>query len=65
MSALESLIQEDPARYLNDALVFNICTLYDLTCAPDIGTIKKKVLHGISIMFHVKEPIINWKSFRL
>lgn len=62
---LEVLIQQDPAKYLNDAIVFNLCTLYDLTSSPDLGTNKKKVLHNISQLYHVGEPIINWKSFRL
>lgn len=62
---LEELIQENPNKFMNDALVFNLCTLYDLTCSPDLGTQKKKVLNNISNMFHIGDSIINWKSFRL
>uniref|UniRef100_A0A7S0SYE5 Uncharacterized protein n=1 Tax=Chromulina nebulosa TaxID=96789 RepID=A0A7S0SYE5_9STRA len=65
ISKLEELIQDDPARHLNDAIVFNLCTLYDLTCSPDLGQKKKRVLHTIAKLFHVNEPVINWKSFRL
>lgn len=64
VARFEALVQEDPARYLNDAIVFNLCTLYDLTCAPDLGTNKKKVLSNIAGLFHVSDSV-NWKSFRL
>lgn len=62
---LESLIREDPVRYLIDPIVFNLCTLYELSCSPDVSTQKKKILQRIASMYLVSDPILNWKSLRL
>lgn len=65
ITALEAFILDDPAMNLNDAIVFNLCTLYDLSFAPEISTNKKKVLHRVATVFMVEDPYLRWKSFRL
>ena len=30
LSTLESLVHEDPGRYLQEGILFNLCTLYEL-----------------------------------
>lgn len=65
VSQLELLIQQDPARHLSDPIVFNLCTLYDLTCAPDLSTNKKKVLTRLASIYNIDDPLLHSKSFRL
>jgi hypothetical protein len=65
ISRLENLILEDPVRYMTDPVVFNLCTLYDLSCAPDTSTTKKKVLQRVASIFHIDDPMLHWRSFRL
>lgn len=62
---LENLIKDDPLRHLTDPIVFNLCTLYDLSCSPDISTMKKVVLQKLSSRYHVDDPMLHWRSFRL
>ena len=63
--ALEDFLKVDPSRHFNDAIVFNLCTLYDLSCATELSTHKKKVLHRVATAYMVEDPYLNWKSFRL
>lgn len=65
VSRLEKLILEDPVRYLTDAVVFNLCTLYELSCSPEVSTSKKKVLQRVASVYLVDDPILNYKSLRL
>lgn len=62
---LERLIKIHPSRYMVDPVVFNLCTLYDLSFAPDVSTLMKKVLQRVAAKFHVDDPILHWRSFRL
>jgi hypothetical protein len=62
---LELLIMENPARFLSDPVVFNLCTLYDLSYAPDASVMKKKVLQRVASEYGVDDPILHWRSFRL
>lgn len=62
---LEHLILTNPMKYLIDPVVFNLCTLYDLSFAPETSTNKKKVLQKIASVYQVDDPILHWKSFRL
>ena len=62
---LESLILEDPIHHLTDPVVFNLCTLYDLSCSPEVSTTKKKVLQRFALKFHLDDPVLHWRSFRL
>jgi hypothetical protein len=65
ISRLEGLIQQNPTKFLTDPVVFNLCTLYDLSSSPEVSVLKKKVLQQVAIRFHVDDPILNWRSFRL
>lgn len=62
---LEQLILQHPARHLTDPVVFNLCTLYDLSYAPDTSAMKKKLMQRVASEYHVDDPILHWKSFRL
>jgi hypothetical protein len=65
ISRLEQLILTDPARYLIDPVVFNLCTLYDLSYAPDMSATKKKLMQRVASEYHMDDPILHWRSFRL
>ena len=60
---LESLVCRQPGRFLVDAVVFNLCTMYDLSCAPEMSTIKKKGVQQLASAYHVED--LHWRSFRL
>ena len=62
---LEQLIAAHPARHLTDPVVFNLCTLYDLSYAPEASALKKKLLQKVAYEYHVDDPILHWRSFRL
>ena len=62
---LENLIKENPIVHLTDSIVFNLCTLYDLSCSPDMSSMRKMVLQKLSIKYHVDDPMLHWRSFRL
>mmetsp|Transcript_3725 Transcript_3725/g.5771 ORF Transcript_3725/g.5771 Transcript_3725/m.5771 type:complete len:533 (-) Transcript_3725:97-1695(-) len=63
VAKMEELIQGDPPGNLIDPVVFNLCTMYDLSCAPDISKEKKKCLQEVASIYHIDD--IHWKSFRL
>lgn len=65
IECLEELIKDDPLSHLIDPIVFNLCTLYDLSCAPDASVIKKMLLQKLSVKYHVDDPMLHWRSFRL
>ena len=65
VSKLESLIREDPVRYLSDPVVFNLATLYELSCSPEVSTKKKLVLRKCAETYLVDDGPLNWRSFRL
>jgi tetratricopeptide (TPR) repeat protein len=50
ISRLETCLKEDPETSLDEGLVFNLCTMYDLAY-PDESTSKKKVLHQLATRF--------------
>jgi tetratricopeptide (TPR) repeat protein len=50
ISRLETCLKEDPETSLDEGLVFNLCTMYDLAF-PDDATSKKKVLHQLATRF--------------
>lgn len=62
---LEELIQKDPPKYMVDPVVFNLCTLYDVSYAPDISTMKKKTLQQVAANFSIVDPVLHWRSFLL
>lgn len=61
---LEALLGEDPLVYMTDAVVFNLCTMYDLSFSPDVSAGKKKVLQKVALRFGLVDPILLWRSFR-
>lgn len=63
IETLEKLVQYNPVRHLVDPVVFNLCTMYDLSCAPEISATKKRVLQRIAVLYNVHD--LNWRSFRL
>lgn len=63
VAKMEDLIQDDPTQNLIDPIVFNLCTMYDLSCAPDISVEKKKALQEVANHYHIED--LHWKSFRL
>ena len=65
ITRLEQLVLLDPARHLTDPVVFNLCTLYDLSYAPDTSMMKKKLMQKVAGEYHVDDPILHWRSFRL
>ena len=65
ITRLEQLILGDPARFLIDPVVFNLCTLYDLSYAPETSATKKKLMQRVASEYHMDDPILHWKSFRL
>ena len=62
---LEKLIGLNPLKYMIDPVVFNLCTMYDLSFSPDVSLTKKKALQKISSKFGILDPILHWRSFRL
>ena len=60
---IEELIQDDPAKHMIDPIIFNLCTMYDLSFGPEVSAQKKKSLKIISEKYHIDD--ISWKSFRL
>lgn len=65
INLLESLILENPYLFLIDPIVFNLCTMYDLSYASDISDSKKKALQKLALKYNINDPILNYKSFRL
>ena len=63
VTLLENMIQQNPGANLTDAVVFNLCTMYDLSCAHEQSAQKKKMLQSIAAIYRVTD--VNWKSFRL
>jgi tetratricopeptide (TPR) repeat protein len=64
IAKLESLIAENPPLFMTDAVVFNLCTLYDLSYSPDSSQQKKKVLQKVALRFGLVDPVLHWRSFR-
>lgn len=65
IAEIENIICENPAMFFYDGIVFNLCTLYELSGTPDLSTNKKKALQRVALAYHMEDPIISWKSFRL
>ena len=62
---LEGIICKNTSQYMTDPVVFNLCILYDISCAPELSIIKKKVLQNVATVYHLSDPILNWRSFRM
>jgi tetratricopeptide (TPR) repeat protein len=60
---LEGLIREDPCLYLTEAVVFNLCTLYELGLDGEECARKKQLLQRVAKRFHLHA--VSVESFRL
>jgi len=63
ISTLERLIATDPVAHMLDPIVFNLCTMYDLSHAPEQSATKKKVLQRVASIYRIED--LHWRSFRL
>jgi hypothetical protein len=61
----ELLIGRNPPRYMTDAIVFNLCTLYDLSFAPESSLMKKKALQKVASRYDINDSVLHWRSFRI
>lgn len=61
---MEQLLLRAPVKYMSDIAVFNLCTLYDLSCCPALCAKKKKVLQLLAARYGVTAAL-NPKSYRL
>lgn len=64
VSSLERLIQKNPAKYIRNVTIFNLCTLYDLACDNPTSTRKKQMLQRITHLYHL-EHVVNESHFRV
>lgn len=60
---IESLIREDPTKYLTSSLAFNLCTLYELGSDNSISDKKKRILQSIAKRFTLHD--VGKENFRL
>jgi hypothetical protein len=65
MDKLETLIQSNPGKHMTDPVVFNLCTLYELTCSTEESRNKKMTLRNVAQKYHLQDPVLNEKSYRL
>ena len=63
IDGLESLIQSDPPFYLQSTLIFNLCTMYELSSTPELSDNRKRTLHMLTKEYGVTN--LEWSSFRI
>lgn len=63
VETLEGLIRKDPRLYMLDVVVFNLCTLYDLSFDAVASAKKKRTLQGVAQRFRLED--IDAASFRM
>jgi tetratricopeptide (TPR) repeat protein len=63
INMMESLVREDPTKYLTEVMVFNLCTLYELASDNSTSERKKRVLQSIAKRFTLHD--IGPENFRL
>lgn len=63
LACLEGAVRRDPALYMRDTVVFNLCTLYDLSRDPAASTHCKKVLEALAQRYSLDD--LNKASLRL
>lgn len=59
---LEGLIRKDPLLYMLDVVVFNLCTLYDLSFDQAASAERKRTLQAVAKRFLLED--IDAGSFR-
>ena len=64
VEVLETLVQENPFEYMTNNVVFNLCTLYDLSTTPEMGLTKKTVLHKVAAIYNVNDSTVPFQSYR-
>ncbi|CAM9477913.1 unnamed protein product [Discosporangium mesarthrocarpum] len=52
---IERMVQRDPRRFMRSVVVFNLCTLYDLSFDNPTSTLKKKVLMAVAQRYHLDD----------
>ena len=60
---LESVLQDNPSQNISDPIIFNLCTIYDLSYSTEVSTNKKKTVQNVASHYGVEE--VSWRSFRL
>ncbi|CAM9330233.1 unnamed protein product [Ectocarpus sp. 4 AP-2014] len=60
---LEGLIRKDPRLYMLDLVIFNLCTLYDLSFDAVASAKKKRTLQAVAQRFRLED--IDASSFRM
>lgn len=60
---LEKIIQQDPERHLQNFVVFNLCTLYDLACENTTSTRRKKILREVAERYELDH--LDTRLFRI
>lgn len=63
VNIMESLIRENPTKYLTGCLAFNLCTLYELGYDNATSEKMKRVLKAVAIRFTLHD--IDHENFRL
>jgi hypothetical protein len=63
IATLEQLVRENPPRHMVDSVVFNLCTMYDLSNEPQAALGRKRVLQQVATRYHLEDVL--WQSFRL
>jgi len=63
IDTIETLIREDPSKYLTDTVAFNLCTLYELGSDNETSEKNKRVLQSIAKRFTLHD--IGMENFRL
>lgn len=63
VETLEGLIRKDPRLYMLDVVIFNLCTLYDLSFDAVASAKKKRTLQAVAQRFRLED--IDASSFRM
>lgn len=60
---LEELIRRNPRLYMLDVVVFNLCTLYDLSFDATASATKKRTLQAVGQRYRLED--VDTASFRI
>ena len=60
---LEELIRKNPRLYMLDVVVFNLCTLYDLSFDAVASATKKRTLQAVGQRYRLED--VDSASFRI
>uniref|UniRef100_A0A7S4JEJ9 Uncharacterized protein n=2 Tax=Odontella aurita TaxID=265563 RepID=A0A7S4JEJ9_9STRA len=63
VSMMESLVRENPTKYLTERMAFNLCTLYELGSDGATSERKKRVLQAVAKRFFLHD--IGSECFRI